>query len=135
MAMTSIYQPLTVMIRKDQQIFFDQELCDCKICKVAKVNFMEARKLKGKRGRQKKEEVQMTAKTNILICGICYAKIHPGINHDCSDGQRSQVFNIEALVDSPTTSEILASRVINEASPNKSLATLSSCRKSLCSGN
>ena len=104
-------------------------VCNCRICQVAKLNFKEAKKLKAKRGQpsMKNNDLPKPMPQTLVIFGICYARLYSGCNHDCSGSRRKRVVNIKALVSSPTTSQILASRTIND----ESLVTLGPRKKRL----
>ena len=49
--------------------------CDCRICTVARADFNESRKLKGKRGRPKSSADNNNTNSNNKICATCFAKI------------------------------------------------------------
>ena len=93
--------------------------CDCKICKVATTHFNDSliasRKRKASRG-QPKVHNETPKQNTFKICGVCFEKLYSGCTHQCSNCRIDRVKNIESLINSPTTSQVLASRVLNETS-------------------
>ena len=103
------------------------EKCDCKICKVATANglasLVEKRKRKANRGRPKICDDKHSS-IAFLVCNTCFTKIYPGCRHQCSVNRKQRVYNIEKLMTSPKTSEILASRFIKRNVAKSELKTL-----------
>ena len=101
--------------------------CVCRICEVAKMpGVTYQRMFKKKRGRPKKEGTVTPPKSYYKVCSNCFEHIYKGSNHteaSCKNSRRSKVYNIEALVQSPTTLQRVASRVIKDAAGTP-LATL-----------
>lgn len=100
--------------------------CECRICEVAKMpGITYQRMLKKKRGRPKEGDEVTPSKTH-KVCSNCFEHIYRGSSHtaaNCKNSRRSKVYNIEGLVQSPTTLQRIASRVVKD-SDSTPLATL-----------
>lgn len=92
--------------------------CECQIYEVAKMpGITHKRVMKKKRRRPKKKDAVAPPKS-YRVCSDCFAHIYRGNNHTattCKNPSRSKVYNNEALVQSPTTLQRVASRVIEDA--------------------
>ena len=102
--------------------------CDCKICKVARSDFNDSRKMKKKRGRPTTNSTEEQKQRVLKICATCFRIVYPGCTHDCTSSRKARVENLEDLVSSPSTSQVYASRVIDNS--DGTLLTLSGkCKK------
>ena len=90
---------------------------------------------KKKRGRPTKVTTAEHSATPVLlmICGNCFARLGKGYTHNC-ESRRSKVTNIEKLLSSPTTSQRVASRII-DSSATPLLATLGPRPKPIAGSN
>ena len=118
----------------DRTIQLRSTVCDCVICRVAKVKTFMAKKLKKKAGRPSNNvnaspspfssfssaiassskttsrpiSVSTPLSTTITICRICCAEIYRGCRHSCISSRSSRkrkIDNLSNLLSSPETSK------------------------------
>ena len=111
----------------------DGKNCPCSICETPKSYGASCANLKRKRGRPTKTPPTQH-RTTVKVCSLCFQEIYPGCRHQCSatNYRRKKVYNVEELL-TPTTSERVASRVINRCKDDSVLSTLGCRKKSIAS--
>ena len=103
--------------------------CTCPICEIAKSCGLKFANSKKKPGRPKTIQ---PAPTTLQVCSRCFHEIYRGSQHQCSNEsyRRNKVYNLEHLI-TPTTSERIASRVMNKCRDDTALSTLGSRKRSI----
>ena len=91
--------------------------CQCMIREIATWDCNQIRASKKKRGRPKTIS-STTPGTSCKVCAIRLQKLYQGCRHRCSINRyrHSKVNNVEKLIASPTTADVLAARTISRSS-------------------
>ena len=108
--------------------------CKCPICDIAKASGVNFRFANSKKKPGRPKTIQNPVKTALKVCSLCFHEIYRGSQHHCSSTsyRRNKVYNLEELM-TPTTSERVASRVMNMCKEDMVLSTLG-CHKRTIAG-